>query len=92
MFKHILIATDGTELAEKAVAHGLALAKRLGAKATAVTVSEPWDALTMAALAERNAPNPIGDYEERMAAAANRILWSVGEAARSSGSPAPRPT
>ena len=47
MFKHILIATDGTELAEKAVAHGLALAKHLGAKATAVTVSglgtrSPW--------------------------------------------------
>ena len=87
MFKHILIATDGTELAEKAVAHGLALAKHLGAKATAVTVSESWDALSMAALAERNVPNPIGDYEERMAAAANRILWSVGEAAKKLGQP-----
>ena len=42
MYKHILIATDGSELAGKAVATGLALAKRLGAKVTAVTAIEPW--------------------------------------------------
>jgi nucleotide-binding universal stress UspA family protein len=82
MFKHILIATDGSEVAEKAVVQGLALARRLGAKVTAVTVTEPWDALSMAALAERNLPNPVADYEERMAAAANRILWAVGETAK----------
>ena len=35
MYKHILIATDGSDLATKAVATGLALAKQLGAKATA---------------------------------------------------------
>jgi nucleotide-binding universal stress UspA family protein len=37
MYKHILIATDGSELAGKAVAAGLALAKGLGAKVTAIT-------------------------------------------------------
>ena len=42
MYKHILIATDGSELAGKAVAAGFALAKRLGAKVTAVTAIEPW--------------------------------------------------
>ena len=42
MYKHILIATDGSELAAKAVAQGLDLAKALGAKVTAVTVTEPW--------------------------------------------------
>ena len=42
MYKHILIATDGSELAGKAVAAGLALAKRLGAQVTAVTAIEPW--------------------------------------------------
>ncbi len=41
MHKHILIATDGSKLAEKGVAAGLELAKRLGARVTAVTVSEP---------------------------------------------------
>jgi len=45
MFAHIMIATDGPELAQRAVAQGLALAKALGAKATAVTVSEPMAAM-----------------------------------------------
>jgi nucleotide-binding universal stress UspA family protein len=82
MFKHILIATDGSELADKAVVQGLALAKALNAKVTAVTVTEPWDALSMAAIAEGRMRNPIPDYEERTAAAANRILWSVVDKAK----------
>lgn len=40
MYKHILIATDGSELAHKGVNHGLSLAKALGAKVTVVTVTE----------------------------------------------------
>ena len=81
MFKHILIATDGSELADKAVLQGLALAKALNANATAVTVTEPWDAFSMAAIAEAQMRNPIADYEQRMAAAASRILRSVAEKA-----------
>jgi nucleotide-binding universal stress UspA family protein len=42
MYKHILIATDGSELAGKGVEAGLALGKRLGTKVTAVTAIEPW--------------------------------------------------
>ncbi len=41
MYTNILIATDGTELAGKAVQHGVALAKRIGAKITIVTVLPP---------------------------------------------------
>ncbi len=41
MYKHILLPTDGTHLSEKAIEHGVALAKALGAKITAVTVSAP---------------------------------------------------
>ena len=40
MYKHILIPTDGSELSEKAIKQGLALAKSIGAKVTAITVSE----------------------------------------------------
>jgi nucleotide-binding universal stress UspA family protein len=85
MYKHILIATDGSELAQKAEAAALELAKKLGASATAVTVTEPWEALSMAALAERGMPNPVADYEEQMSAAANRILFGVSEAAKKLG-------
>ncbi|MDX2201444.1 MAG: universal stress protein [Hyphomicrobiaceae bacterium] len=42
MYRHILVATDGSELAGKAVSAGLALAKALGSKVTVVTVTEPW--------------------------------------------------
>lgn len=39
MYTNILIATDGSELSEKAVQHGLALAKLCGAKVTALKVA-----------------------------------------------------
>src|SRR3546814_629792 len=42
MYKHILIATDGSELAQKGVDHGLSLAKNLDAKVMVVTVTEPF--------------------------------------------------
>lgn len=41
MYKHILVATDGSELALKGLEHGLALAKSIDAKVTILTVSEP---------------------------------------------------
>ena len=41
MYTHILIPTDGSELAGKAVQHGVALAKRIGAKVTVLTVLPP---------------------------------------------------
>ncbi len=41
MHTHILIPTDGSELAGKAVRHGITLAKRIGAKVTMLTVLPP---------------------------------------------------
>lgn len=41
-YKHILITTDGSELAQKGVASGLALAKALKAKVTVFTVTQPF--------------------------------------------------
>lgn len=41
MYARILIATDGSELAERALDHGLELAKLAGAEVTVVTVTEP---------------------------------------------------
>lgn len=40
MYNHILIPTDGSEVAQKGVDHGLSLAKALGAKVTVITVTE----------------------------------------------------
>ena len=41
MYRHILIPTDGSELAEHAVTNGLSLAKSMGAKVTVIIVEEP---------------------------------------------------
>ena len=41
MFKNILIATDGSELAEQAVTYGLSLAKSVGAKVSVIIVDKP---------------------------------------------------
>ena len=42
VYKHILIPTDGSELSGEAVGHGVGLAKALGARVTAMTVSAPY--------------------------------------------------
>ena len=41
MYKHILICTDGSAVAQKGVDHGLPLAKALGARVTLITTTEP---------------------------------------------------
>lgn len=46
MYRHILIPTDGSALAEHGVAHGLALAKSIGAKISVINVMEPLFAVT----------------------------------------------
>ena len=46
MYTNILIPTDGSELAGKAIPHGIALAKRVGAKVTGMTVLQPFHTLT----------------------------------------------
>ncbi len=45
MYKNILIPTDGSDLSEKAVNHGVLLAKALDATLTFVTVRKPFHSL-----------------------------------------------
>jgi nucleotide-binding universal stress UspA family protein len=74
MYKHILIATDGSALATKALEHGLALAQCFSAHVTIVTVTEQWSAFDMAQEAREGRHDPIGQFEAIAAAAAKRIL------------------
>ena len=46
MYRHILIPTDGSDLAQRGVAHGLALAKAVGARVTVINVLEAIFAVT----------------------------------------------
>ncbi|OHV86454.1 universal stress protein [Mesorhizobium sp. ORS 3428] len=75
MYKHLLIATDGSELAEKGVAHGLELARGLGAAVTFVTVSEPFPALAWGgAMAGYVAADELTNYEESARKYAGEVL------------------
>ncbi len=82
MYKHILIATDGSDLAGKALAHGLSLAKALASQVTVVTVTEPWVNLVTG---EAAIAFPFEDYEKAVAANAAEILSKASEAASTTG-------
>ena len=85
MYQHMLIATDGSELARKALEHGLALAKLVGAQVTIVTVTEPWSPFEMAQEAREHRANPVAQFEAIAAAAAGRILDDAAERAKAKG-------
>ncbi len=82
IYKHILIATDGWDISRKAVTHGLTLAKELGAKVTAVTVTEPWLATLPG---DASVVFPIDDYEKAAAKVAHDILSKAEAEAKSIG-------
>ena len=68
MFSYILIAIDRSELAQKIEPAGLALAKPLKAEATAVTVTEPWDELSIAGPGRSWCTEPVANYDEAVTA------------------------
>jgi nucleotide-binding universal stress UspA family protein len=74
MYKKILIATDGSELADKAVEHGVGLAAAVGASVVFVTVTEIWPALEISREIERGELDAVEIYEEAAASSARAIL------------------
>lgn len=66
MYKHILIATDGSKLATKGVEHGLALAKPLGATVTVLTVTEPLKTAAVQAAIAGGVDDPFGRYDQQI--------------------------
>ena len=84
MYKNILIATDGSELAGKALTQGLRLAKALGARVTAVTVTEPW---ATSAPPEVLSEPLVQEFEKAAAAGAEKVLSVVDAKAKEAGVP-----
>jgi nucleotide-binding universal stress UspA family protein len=81
MYRNILIPTDGSELAEKAVGHGISLAKPIGARVTAVTVTEPFPRLEASNYSE----SAHADYRKATNADAAKALAAVSAAAAAAG-------
>jgi nucleotide-binding universal stress UspA family protein len=82
MYRHILIATDGSALADKALVHGLAVAKALTAKVTVLTVTEPFH--TFAVRPEQvTSTAPV--YQQHAREHAEHVLDKASQAAQSVG-------
>jgi nucleotide-binding universal stress UspA family protein len=82
MYTNILIPTDGSELAGKAVQHGIALAKRIGAKTTALTVLPPFHVFTTDTQMLEDTP---AQYQARMQRHAEKTLAAVAHTAQAEG-------
>lgn len=66
MYKHILVATDGSELSLKGLEHGLALATSLDAKITILTVSEPMHPESVQAAKMAGLADAVTRYDQQL--------------------------
>ena len=82
MYTNILIPTDGSPLAGKAVTHGVALARHIGAKITVLTVSPPFHMLTTDTQMIEDTP---AQHEARAQAGAQKTLAWATQAAAAAG-------
>lgn len=85
MYRNILIATDGSDLASKAVDHGIMLAEKLGASVIVVTVWEIWSSDEIASEVSRGTANPMQRIEEIATKFAEKILAAAKTAAQDAG-------
>jgi nucleotide-binding universal stress UspA family protein len=84
MYKHVLIPTDGSDLSSKAEAAGLAMAKSLDAKVTALTVTPPFQFIGTEPMV-LVATEP--EYEKAQTARAEKTLERVRMTAAAIGVP-----
>ncbi|WP_449041720.1 universal stress protein [Paracoccus sp. (in: a-proteobacteria)] len=85
MYKHILIATDGSELALKGLRQGLGLARISGAKVTALTVIEPLRPQVLAAAQRAGIEDPVGRYDQQIDEMLKERLASIQAEATEQG-------
>ena len=80
MFKHILIATDGSDFAQKEVVQGIELAGQLNAKVSVLTVTKPW--WTEVGGFWIPSPSVVRAYEKSTAESVAKIASFVSEVAK----------
>jgi nucleotide-binding universal stress UspA family protein len=85
MYKNILIATDGSDLAHKAVDHGLELAKSVGAKVTALIVEAPFNVFDVRASRRQQISAEFEHHAELVKQHATKVLGEVANAAQKVG-------
>jgi len=87
MYRNILIATDGSELAEKAVSHGVALAKLAGARVTALIVEAPFNVFNVPESQVRQMSAAFAQHAEHIKQHSTKVLSHIADAAKAAGIP-----
>jgi nucleotide-binding universal stress UspA family protein len=82
VYTSILIATDGSELADLAVDHGIAFARDGGRKVIVLTVTEPFAIFAVSPAMVEDTPVT---YAARVARHASEVLGRAEAAARAAG-------
>ena len=88
MYHHILISTDGSDLATKGLDHGLTLARALNARVTILTVTEHYPSYIASGGEVWVAAEMSGEIRAARDQAAATILNAAAEAAAKMGVPA----
>jgi nucleotide-binding universal stress UspA family protein len=82
MYKHILLPTDGSELSKQAIEHGIALAKAVHARVTALVVSTPLQSIVVD---PDRVAGSLEQYRQLVAEHTAQYLGMVRDAAVESG-------
>jgi nucleotide-binding universal stress UspA family protein len=82
MYKHILIPTDGSDLSRKAIEHGVALTKAIGASVVGITVSPTFHTFAVDPVIVTETP---AQYRKDWEALAERYLGVVRDVATTAG-------
>ena len=85
MYRHILIPTDGSELAEHAVMNGLSLAKTMGAKVSVIVVEEPFNWSSVPETNARAIAEVVAKHAEQIKQHATSVLNRAANAAKQTG-------
>ena len=87
MYRQILIPTDGSALASKAVTHGIELAKAVGAKVTVMTVEQPFNVFDVPASRTNRMPDAFAEHARHIKEHALKVLNQAAETAKKAGVP-----
>src|SRR5262249_37575298 len=79
------IPTDGSALAEKAVVHGLALAKAVGAKVTTIIAEAPFNGYDVPESRLPEMPKAFAEYAAHIKEHAGKVLDHVAGLAKAAG-------
>ena len=85
MYKHILIPTDGSEVAHKGVAAGIDYAREAGAKVTLFTAVPAYEPPGEGHILSHGKVISLEEHERQSAGTANSILERATQAARDAG-------